>query len=100
MTAGASPQAATVRVRLPVHLRTLAGVPAEVSLEVAGPVTQRSVLDALEALYPALGGTVRDRATGRRRPFIRVSSPSRATSPTRGPTPRSPGRSPRAGSPW
>jgi molybdopterin converting factor small subunit len=71
MNAGASAPAATVRVRLPVHLRTLAGAPAEVSLEVCGPLTQRCVLDALEARYPALGGTVRDRATGRRRAFIR-----------------------------
>ena len=71
MTAGPSRQAATVRVRLPAQLRTLAGAPGEVSLEAACPVTQRSVLDALEARYPALGGTVRDRASGKRRAFIR-----------------------------
>jgi sulfur-carrier protein len=62
----------TVRVALPTHLRTLAGLDRrEISLAVDGPVTQRSVLDALEAAYPALAGTVRDRATDRRRPFIR-----------------------------
>ena len=60
-----------IRVVLPAHLRTLAGVKGEVHLEVAGPVTARAVLDRLEALYPVLGGTIRDRATGRRRPFIR-----------------------------
>ncbi len=62
----------TVRVVLPTHLRTLAGLDrGEVRLAVEGPVTQRSVLDALEARYPALAGTVRDRATDRRRPFVR-----------------------------
>lgn len=64
-----------VRVVLPAHLRTLAGVGGNVDLEVGtdagGAVTQRAVLDALESRYPALGGTVRDRATGRRRPFVR-----------------------------
>ena len=61
-----------VRVVLPVHLRTLAGVGAEeVSLEVASPATQRAVLDALERHYPALRGTTRDHRTLRRRAFIR-----------------------------
>lgn len=62
----------TVRVALPTHLRTLAGIDhGEVELAVEGPVTQRTVLDALEGRYPALAGTVRDRATDRRRPFVR-----------------------------
>lgn len=56
---------------LPQHLRTLAKVDGEVTLEVAGPVTQRSVLDALEARYPVLCGTIRDHVTFERRPFIR-----------------------------
>jgi sulfur-carrier protein len=60
-----------IRVVLPYHLRTLAQVGAEVTLDVAGPVTQRSVLDALEARYPMLCGTIRDRATGQRRPMLR-----------------------------
>jgi molybdopterin synthase sulfur carrier subunit len=60
-----------IRVALPVHLRTLARVDGEVELAIEGPVTQRSVLDALEARYPALRGTVRDYATQSRRPFLR-----------------------------
>jgi molybdopterin synthase sulfur carrier subunit len=60
-----------IRVILPAHLRTLARVAGEVELEVAGPATQRSVLDALEARYPMLRGTIRDHATRRRRPFLR-----------------------------
>ena len=60
-----------IRVVLPFHLRTLAQVGAEVQVEVAGPVTQRSVLDALEARYPVLCGTMRDHVTLKRRPFIR-----------------------------
>jgi hypothetical protein len=60
-----------IRVVLPYHLRTLAGVGAEVQLEVAGPVTQRSVLDALETRYPMLRGTIRDHVTGQRRPMLR-----------------------------
>lgn len=60
-----------IRVALPAHLRTLAKVAGEVELEVEGPVTQRSVLDALEARYPMLKGTVRDHVTLQRRPFIR-----------------------------
>jgi sulfur-carrier protein len=60
-----------IRVLLPAHLRTLAQVSGEVSLQVEGPVTQRSVLDALEARYPALRGTIRDHVTQQRRPFLR-----------------------------
>jgi molybdopterin converting factor small subunit len=61
-----------IRVRLPHHLRTLAGVESEVKLEVAGGVTQRAVLDALEETFPALRGTIRDHLTGQRRPLLRV----------------------------
>jgi hypothetical protein len=60
-----------IRVVLPQHLRTLAKVSGEVSLEVAAPVTQRAVLDALEARYPMLLGTIRDHVTQQRRPFLR-----------------------------
>jgi molybdopterin converting factor small subunit len=60
-----------IRVVLPAHLRTLAGVAGEVALDLDGPATQRSVLDALEHEYPALRGTMRDYVTKRRRPFIR-----------------------------
>jgi molybdopterin converting factor small subunit len=60
-----------IRVVLPAHLRTLAGVAGEVRLEVAGPVTQRSVLDALEAGYPVLSGTIRNHDGGPRRAFVR-----------------------------
>ena len=60
-----------IRVVLPAHLRKLARVDAEVALEVAGEATQRSVLDALEARYPMLRGTIRDHVTQRRRPFVR-----------------------------
>ena len=60
-----------IRVYLPAHLRTLAQVGREVTLEVAGPVTQRSVLDALEASYPMLRGAIRDHVTKQRRPFVR-----------------------------
>ncbi|HKY51226.1 MAG TPA: MoaD/ThiS family protein [Candidatus Limnocylindria bacterium] len=60
-----------IRVVLPHHLRTLAGVDREVTLELAGDVTQRSVLDALEARYPMLRGTIRDHDTKDRRAFIR-----------------------------
>jgi hypothetical protein len=56
---------------LPQHLRTLAHVGVEVQLDVDGPVTQRSVLDALEAAYPMLRGTIRDHTTLQRRPFLR-----------------------------
>jgi sulfur-carrier protein len=60
-----------IRVILPQHLRTLAHVGNEVQLEVDGPVTQRSVLNALEARYPMLRGTIRDQMTQQRRPFLR-----------------------------
>ena len=60
-----------IRVVIPQHLRTLAKVDGEVSLEVEGRATQRSVLDALEARYPVLRGTIRDHVTQQRRPFIR-----------------------------
>jgi sulfur-carrier protein len=61
-----------IRVLLPAHLRTLAHVDGEVTLEVEGAVTARSVLDALEARYPALRGTIRDHVTQKRRPFLRL----------------------------
>ncbi len=61
----------TIRVEMPQHLRTLAQVKGEVQVEVASPVTVRSVLDALEAKYPVLRGTIRDHVTGQRRPFLR-----------------------------
>ncbi len=60
-----------IRVELPYHLRLLAHVGTEVTLDVAGPVTQCSVLDALEARYPMLCGTIRDHVTKKRRPFLR-----------------------------
>jgi sulfur-carrier protein len=60
-----------IRVVIPHHLRTLAQVKGEVQLQIDGPVTQRSVLDALEARYPMLKGTIRDQVTGRRRDFLR-----------------------------
>jgi sulfur-carrier protein len=60
-----------IRVALPAHLRTLAHVTGEVQLDVRDPVTQRSVLDALEASYPMLCGTIRDQRTYRRRAFVR-----------------------------
>ena len=60
-----------IRVLLPPHLRTLARVEGEVELEVNGPVTQRSILDAVEARYPMLRGTMRDHVSKQRRPFIR-----------------------------
>ena len=60
-----------IRVVLPPHLRILAQVGAEIQLDVAGPVTQRSVLDALEARYPMLRGTIRDHGTLKRRPMLR-----------------------------
>ncbi len=60
-----------VRVVLPAQLRTLASVGREVTVPIVGEVTQRSVLDALESLLPTLEGTIRDRATARRRPFVR-----------------------------
>lgn len=60
-----------IRVVLPYHLRNLAGVGAEVSLEVPAPVTVRRILDAVEARYPMLRGTIREYETGNRRPFLR-----------------------------
>lgn len=60
-----------IRVILPQHLRTLAHVAGEVTLDIAGPVTTRSVLDALEAQYPMLQGTIRDHTTRERRAFLR-----------------------------
>jgi sulfur-carrier protein len=60
-----------IRVIIPQHLRTLAHVGSEVQLELDGPVTLRSVLDALEARYPMLRGTIRDQVTQQRRPFLR-----------------------------
>jgi sulfur-carrier protein len=60
-----------IRVILPPHLRTLAQVRGDVELEVKGPVTQRSILDALETRYPMLRGTIRDHVTHQRRPFLR-----------------------------
>jgi len=60
-----------IRVGLPYHLRRLAGVDGEITLSVPAPVTQHSLLDALEAKYPELRGTIRDYTTLRRRPFIR-----------------------------
>ena len=61
----------TIRVELPQHLRTLAHVSGEVALDLEAPVTPRAVLDALEAQYPALRGTMRDQVTHKRRPFVR-----------------------------
>jgi hypothetical protein len=61
----------TVRVVLPAHLRSMAKVQGEIRVDVTGAVTQRSVLDAVEAEFPMLLGTIRDRATARRRPFVR-----------------------------
>jgi molybdopterin synthase sulfur carrier subunit len=60
-----------VRVEIPAHLRTLANVNGEITLDVAGAVTQRSILDALEARYPMLCGTIRDHTTKQRRAFLR-----------------------------
>src|SRR3954462_7309762 len=60
-----------IRVRLPQHLRTLAQAGREVRLQVEGPVTQRAILDALEAEYPVLRGTIRDNVTRQRRPLVR-----------------------------
>ena len=60
-----------IRVELPFHLRTLAGVPGEITLEVPSPVTQSSILDALEAAYPMLRGTIREHASRKRRRLVR-----------------------------
>jgi hypothetical protein len=79
----------SIRVVLPAHLKTLAGVDGEVTLDVSGPVTTEALLGALEARYPVLGGTIRDRATGRRRPFIRffVGEDDLSHEPTDAPLP-------------
>jgi len=61
-----------IRVELPHHLRTLAGVSGEVELELTGPATPRAVLDALEARYPVLRGTIRNHGTLERRPYVRL----------------------------
>src|SRR5262245_8931409 len=68
---GGGADSAMIRVLLPYHLRMLAKVGAEVQLDVTGPVTQRSILDALESRYPMLCGTIRDHVTGKRRPMLR-----------------------------
>ena len=60
-----------IRVKLPAHLRALAHIDGEVELEVDPPITQRTLLDALEARYPMLAGTIRDHSTQKRRPFVR-----------------------------
>lgn len=60
-----------IRVVLPAHLRTLARVTGEVTVDLEGPVTQRAILDALETRYPMLRGAIRDHVTQRRRPFVR-----------------------------
>lgn len=62
---------ATIRIELPAHLRTLAGVGREVTVEVDGTATLRAAIDALEARYPMLRGTIRDHVTHQRRPFLR-----------------------------
>ena len=60
-----------IKVVLPAHLRTLAGVTGALTMEIAGPATQRSILDAIEASHPVLCGTIRDRGTRKRRAFVR-----------------------------
>jgi hypothetical protein len=60
-----------IRIVLPAHLRTLAGIEGEVSLPIEGPVTQRTIIDALETRYPMLSGTMRDHVSQRRRPLVR-----------------------------
>jgi sulfur-carrier protein len=69
--AGDRAEGGAIRVVLPVHLRRLARTDAEVTVEVAGVPTQRAVLDAIEARYPMLRGTIRDQVTERRRPYVR-----------------------------
>src|SRR5215217_2521287 len=76
-----------IRVVLPQHLRTLAGVGREVTLDVADPVTQRSILDALEARYPMLRGTVRDHVTHKRRAMVRFFACEEAYSNESAPAP-------------
>jgi sulfur-carrier protein len=79
-----------IRVVLPPHLQTLAQVGGEVQLEVAGEVTQGSILDALEACYPVLCGTIRDHVTHQRRPFLRffVCAEDWSLEPSNAPLPR------------
>lgn len=60
-----------IRVKLPHHLQNMAGVDSEIEIEVQAPITQRSILDALESRYPVLRGTIRDHATQLRRPYLR-----------------------------
>lgn len=66
-----TPESRTIRVQIPYHLRTLAQVSGELQLEAAASVTIRAVLDALDLRYPMLRGTIRDHASGERRPFLR-----------------------------
>ena len=87
-----------IRVTLPAHLRKLAHVDGEVKLDVEGQVTQRSVLDALEARYPMLRGTIRDHVTQQRRAFVRFFACGEDLSTNRR-TRRCPMQSPRAHSP-
>jgi sulfur-carrier protein len=68
---GTSQQVSKVRVVIPFHLRTLANLSSEIEMEIAPPVTIRTVVDAIEARYPMLVGTIRDHVTGERRPFLR-----------------------------
>ncbi len=78
-----------IRVVLPAHLKTLAGVSREVSLDVDGVVSAAAIIDALELTYPPLRGTIRDPATGRRRPFVRffVDEEDLSHEPLDGPLP-------------
>jgi sulfur-carrier protein len=71
MSGADTPEVRAIRVQIPYHLRNLAQVGGEIELEVTAPVTLRAVLDALEARYPMLRGTIRDHSTGQRRPFLR-----------------------------
>ena len=92
MSHGAPPSQSTrvVHVSLPFHLRTLAGVDGDVAIELPGPVTLHTVLDALEARHPVLRGTIRDHHTRRRRPFLRFFACQRDLShdPPEAPLPR------------
>jgi sulfur-carrier protein len=78
-----------IRVTLPAHLRTIAKVSGEVTLDVAGPVTPQAILDELEARYPVLLGTIRDRRSGQRRAFVRfyACSEDRSHDPVDAPLP-------------
>ncbi len=68
---GHPPDALLIRVELPAHLRTLAGISGEARLHIPRPITQRTILDTLEVRYPMLRGTIRDHSTHQRRPFLR-----------------------------